>query len=204
MAKPYLKPNLSAEAWAEAALDAIARGGVSAVAVEPLAKELGVTKGSFYWHFSNREALLDAALELWERRETEAVLDKVRREKDPRLRIEVLFREVTGNRRTSPLYLALSAASNDPRIGSAVRRVAERRLDFLAECFTALGLGEEEARRRAIMAYSLYLGMLQLQRDARHALPRAGEVQRFVEEAVALLAPRASTSSSEEGADQRQ
>jgi AcrR family transcriptional regulator len=188
MAKPYLKPNLSAESWAEAALDAIARGGVSAVAVEPLAKELGVTKGSFYWHFPNREALLDAALELWERRETEAVLDKVRRE-DPRRRIEMLFREVAGNRRTSPLYLALSAASHDPRIGAAVRRVAEHRLGFMAECFVALGLGEEEARRRAIMAYALYLGMLQLQRDARHALPRAGEVQRFVEEAVALLAP---------------
>jgi AcrR family transcriptional regulator len=188
MAKPYLKPNLSAEAWAEAALDAIARGGVSALAVEPLAKELGVTKGSFYWHFSNREALLDVALDLWERRETEAVFAKVRRE-DPRLRIEALFREVTGNRRTSPLYLALSAASNDPRIGSTVRRVAERRLGFLAECFTALGLGEEDARRRAIMAHALYLGMLQLQRDARHALPRAGEVQRFVEEAVGLLVP---------------
>ena len=185
----YLKRTLSAERWAEAALDVIARDGVAAVAVEPLAKELGVTKGSFYWHFPNREALLEAALELWERRETGGVIDKVRREENPRGRIETLFREVLGDRRTSPLYLALSAASGDRRIGAAVRRVAERRLEFMAECFAALGLGEEDARRRAVMAYSLYLGMLQLQRDAKHALPRSADMQRFVDEAVALLLP---------------
>lgn len=188
MPRAYLKSNLTAESWAEAALDAIARDGVSAVAVEPLAKALGVTKGSFYWHFPNRDALLTAALELWERRETEAVLQKARRE-DPRRRIEVLFREVAADRRASPLYLALSAAANDPRIGAAVRRVAEGRLAFMTECFTALGLAEDEARRRALMAYAMYLGMLQLQRDNRFALPAAGEFERFVDEVVAVLAP---------------
>src|SRR3546814_8458026 len=50
--------RLSAEDWAQAALDLIAEQGVSAVAVEPLARRLGVTKGSFYWHFPSREALL--------------------------------------------------------------------------------------------------------------------------------------------------
>lgn len=185
----YLRRTLSAEQWAEAALDAIARDGVAGVAVEPLAKNLGVTKGSFYWHFPNREALLEAALDLWERRETGEVIEKVRLENDPRRRIEVLFREVAGDRRTSPLYLALSAASGDPKIGAAVRRVAERRLGFMAECFAALGLGEEDARRRALMAYAMYLGMLQLQRDGRFALLSAGEFQRFVDEAAAVLAP---------------
>ena len=189
MPSTYLKSNLSAETWAEAALDAIARDGVSAVSVEPLAKALGVTKGSFYWHFPNRDALLAAALELWERRETQEVLERVRREEDPRRRIEILFREVSGDRRTSPLYLALSAASSDPKIGAAVRRVAERRLGFMTECFAALGLADDEARRRALMAYAMYLGMLQLQRDGRFALPSAGEFQRFVDEVVAVLAP---------------
>ena len=54
------------EQWAEAALGAIATGGIKAVAVEPLAARLGVTKGSFYWHFADRRALIDAALERWE------------------------------------------------------------------------------------------------------------------------------------------
>src|SRR5690606_7033358 len=58
--------RLSAADWAQAALDVIAEQGVSAVAVEPLARRLGVTKGSFYWHFPSRDALLQAALERWE------------------------------------------------------------------------------------------------------------------------------------------
>ena len=60
------KSRLSAEDWALAALDVIAESGLAAVAVEPLARRLGVTKGSFYWHFPSREALLVAALERWE------------------------------------------------------------------------------------------------------------------------------------------
>lgn len=185
----YLKNNLTGERWAEEALEVIAQSGVSAVAVEPLAKKLGVTKGSFYWHFANRDALLDAALTLWEKRETEEIIESVSREADPRQRIEALFWKVLGDRRTSPLYFALSAVSGDPRIGSAVRRVAERRLGFMTECFTALGMGEEEARRRSLMAYALYLGMLQLQRDARFALPRHEELKEFVDGALKLLVP---------------
>jgi AcrR family transcriptional regulator len=68
------KPSrLSAEDWAVAALDVIAETGLASVAVEPLAKRLGVTKGSFYWHFPSREALLIAALERWEKTEQETV-----------------------------------------------------------------------------------------------------------------------------------
>ncbi|HXD37565.1 MAG TPA: helix-turn-helix domain-containing protein, partial [Rhodanobacter sp.] len=58
--------RLSAEDWELAALQLIAEQGVGALAVEALARRLGVTKGSFYWHFRTREALLQAALERWE------------------------------------------------------------------------------------------------------------------------------------------
>ena len=60
-AAPARNARLSADDWAQAALDLIAEQGVSAVAVEPLARRLGVTKGSFYWHFPSRDALLQAA-----------------------------------------------------------------------------------------------------------------------------------------------
>ena len=49
------------EAWIEAALQALATGGPDAIRVEALAASLGVSKGGFYWHFENRQALLDAA-----------------------------------------------------------------------------------------------------------------------------------------------
>lgn len=58
--------SLTAEDWVRAAKRTIEERGVGAVAVEPLAKKLGVTKGSFYWHFENRDALLKATLERWE------------------------------------------------------------------------------------------------------------------------------------------
>src|SRR3954449_5662571 len=57
--------RLDAEAWIAAAFDALAEGGVDAVRVEPLAKALGITKGSFYWHFADRRTLLDAMLNTW-------------------------------------------------------------------------------------------------------------------------------------------
>ena len=70
---PTRNARLSADDWAQAALDLIAEQGVSAVAVEPLARRLGVTKGSFYWHFPSRDALLQAALERWEAVEQESI-----------------------------------------------------------------------------------------------------------------------------------
>ena len=60
-------PRLSAADWIGAAMEAIVESGVRAVAVEPLAVRLGATKGSFYHHFPNRDALILAALAEWER-----------------------------------------------------------------------------------------------------------------------------------------
>ena len=57
--------RLDTAAWIAAAFDALAEGGIDAVRVEPLAKALGITKGSFYWHFADRRALLDAMLAAW-------------------------------------------------------------------------------------------------------------------------------------------
>jgi AcrR family transcriptional regulator len=61
--------------WAEAALRALVRDGLKGVAVEPLARELGTTKGSFYWHFADRAALIEATLEHWEHRATTEMLE---------------------------------------------------------------------------------------------------------------------------------
>ena len=57
--------RLDAAAWIAAGFDALADGGIDAVRVEPLAKSLAITKGSFYWHFADRRALIDAMLAAW-------------------------------------------------------------------------------------------------------------------------------------------
>ncbi|MDZ7809259.1 MAG: TetR/AcrR family transcriptional regulator [Arhodomonas sp.] len=150
------RDTLRAEDWAEAALQAIAAEGMRGLSVEPLARTLGVTKGSFYWHFRNRKALLEAALALWERRETDEVLARAAEETDPRKRLARLFREADGSRRAGRLYLTLAGASDQPLIAAVVRRVMERRLQFLQECYRALGVTPEQAGARAVLACSMF------------------------------------------------
>lgn len=180
---------MTADAWAEAALEAIAETGVEAVAVEPLARRLGVTKGSFYWHFANRQALLQAALEQWERRETDEVLARAAQERDPRKRLARLFREADGSQRAGRLYLALAGAMENRPIQSVVRRVMKRRVEFLRECYTAMGLSAGEAWKRAVLAYSVFLGTLQLRRDAPDAIPAGEEFQEYMHSIGEALIP---------------
>ena len=71
------KNRLSAGDWQQAALDALSEAGLQGIAIEMLARRLGVTKGSFYWHFESRDALIQAALELWESQEQELVFGKL-------------------------------------------------------------------------------------------------------------------------------
>src|ERR1700733_15957828 len=82
MHKPRPGP-LTPGDWARAALAAIARGGIAAVAVEGIAADLGATKGSFYWHFKNRDALIQAALALWGQSCRESVIEDLEHEPDP-------------------------------------------------------------------------------------------------------------------------
>ena len=174
MPKPQ-KTMLTSRDWAEAALDAIGQRGVEGVAVEPIARDLGVTKGSFYWHFANREALLVAALQLWEARETDDVLERVRQETDPRARIQRLITEVNASRRASRIHTALSSATKPGFVRDYVERVSKRRLDFIQDCYAGLGLGAETARRWALMTFSVFLGALQIRRDLPGEGPAADE-----------------------------
>ncbi|MGN8157249.1 TetR/AcrR family transcriptional regulator [Salinisphaera sp. SWV1] len=188
------KNALSAQDWAEAALEAIGRRGVEGVAVEPLARELGVTKGSFYWHFANRDALLTAALARWEARETDEVLARVQQETDPRARIKRLVTEVNTSRRASRIYTALSSATKPSFVREYVERVSRRRLQFLIDCYAALGLGPGRARQWALQTYSVFLGSLQIRRDLPGEWPAAddpafADYVRFL--MVSLLPPEA-------------
>ncbi|WP_374118832.1 TetR/AcrR family transcriptional regulator [Allokutzneria sp. A3M-2-11 16] len=82
MAAPTLTPRGK---WIEEGLRALAAGGPETVRVDPLAKALGVTRGGFYWHFTNRQALLEEMLDAWERMGTDEVIERVETEGgDPR------------------------------------------------------------------------------------------------------------------------
>jgi AcrR family transcriptional regulator len=180
--------SLSSEKWAEAALDAIATAGVAQLSIESLARALGVTKGSFYWHFANRSALIKAAVTLWAQRETEDVLARLDSEPDPRKRIERIVEEAVGYKRKAAIYLALAAASDDSNIGPVLQRVVERRIAYLGACFEQLGV--PAPRHRALVAFSQYVGIMHTIRDAPESVPKKPEFEDFVKVAIETVIPR--------------
>lgn len=184
------KQSLTAEDWARAALDALASGGLDALAVEPLARHLGVTKGSFYWHFANREALLRAALELWEKNETVDVLSRVGDESDPYERIVKLFKHANAGYRSGRLYLAIAAAEDNPLVAEFVQRVSQSRMDYLYDCYRALGFAERPARQWARFAYATFMGNLQIRRDTPALMPRDAEFSEYLKLMIKTLIPR--------------
>ncbi|CRK56408.1 Transcriptional regulator, TetR family [Alloactinosynnema sp. L-07] len=160
------KPRLTRTDWITAALAALAEGGVSAVAVDPLAKRLDVTRGSFYWHFKSRDDLLLSALEWWEQEGTASVIERVGHLADPRERLRTLFHIALTEDPTDGLEPALVAHADDPLVAPALHRVTARRLDFLTTAYTDAGLAHDRARVQAVVAYSAYIGWTELRRAA--------------------------------------
>jgi AcrR family transcriptional regulator len=186
------KPRLTADDWLNAALDEIAGHGVHALAVEPLARRLGVTKGSFYWHFENRDALLKGAIELWERQEQEMLFDVVDAIADPRERLRRLFMRVSEELRTHIIYGELLKALDHALVKPIMSRVVKRRLDFVARAFRQIGLDRQQAQHRALLCYSVYAGFLQL--SLQLGMPRFNEhaeFEAFIDHTIAALIPAA-------------
>ncbi|MCL6619113.1 TetR/AcrR family transcriptional regulator [Thermomonas hydrothermalis] len=180
--------RLSAEDWTLEALDQIAEAGLASVAVEPLARRLGVTKGSFYWHFPSRDALLQAALERWERDE-QAAYGALESIANPTERLRTLFKLIAQHSKTHVIYSELLKAAGHPAVDAVLAHVLERRIGFLFKCFREAGLSQKDALNRARMTYAMYVGVLQLE------LPRFKNRQPiegfdgYIEHMMATLVP---------------
>jgi AcrR family transcriptional regulator len=195
MSKRAGKTLLTRQDWTRAALDALAEHGVAGVAVDRLARTLGVTRGSFYWHFRDRRDLIDAALEQWEREYTIELLPEAEAIHDPVERLRLVFREVY-ERPVEQIELTLALAADDPLVAPAVARVIRTRLDFLRRIFTDLGLADDEASDRAWLAYALYTGHHQLGRNPELHAARPARLDRIVH---LLIAPPVSPSNQTTG-----
>jgi AcrR family transcriptional regulator len=154
--------NLDEGAWVDAALDLLVRGSVDSVGIEPLAKILGVTKGSFYWHFKDRSALLRAMLRRWQQQATLSVIERLdHSQKTPAERLRQLFElpySTPKGRRGGQVELAIRGwARRDDLAASAVSEVDQVRMKFSVALFRSNGFREEEARARAYMVYACQL-----------------------------------------------
>ena len=112
--------RLTRDDWITAALAAIADGGLAAVGVEPLAARLGATQGSFYWHFENRDALLEAAIGRWEKETTTDVVAEITAAYDaPASQFRRLVADVIGRAEQDRVGPALASSAGPTRSGSA-------------------------------------------------------------------------------------
>ena len=152
---------LGSEEWILAALRALGRDGVQGVRVEVLAKELGVTKGSFYHHFSKRQDLLDAMVAVWRQLSTERVIEETdTATDDPAERLLELAKQVFGE---TGGYDNVDAAIRDwaavsAPVAAAVAEVDARRLTYVRDLLVGAGVPAEVAEDRANLMYRALIG----------------------------------------------
>ena len=153
---------LAPESWINAGLSKLAAGGVAAIRVEALARDLKVTKGSFYWHFKSRDEFLTRMLETWRKRATIAVIQRFDDNEGPpqsRLRrlLEMPFAS-KGSQEGAQIELAVRVwGRTDPRTAAILQEVDEMRLAYLTNLFTLIspsGITPAQAHAKAVLAYS--------------------------------------------------
>ncbi|MCP2342483.1 TetR/AcrR family transcriptional regulator [Actinomadura rupiterrae] len=147
------------EKWVEAGLEALASGGVDAVRIEALAKSLGVTKGGFYGYFADRDALLDAMLDTWERETTGDVLERIEREGGDVADKARLAGRLTFSERLRPIDLAVRDwARRDPDVADRLRRVDNVRMELLREAIGTFCDDPDEIEARSLLAFCAAIG----------------------------------------------
>lgn len=148
--------------WIHAGFAMLAAGGIDAVRVERLAAVLKVTKGSFYWHFRDRPALVAALLEAWQAEATSDIITRVEaRGGDAASRLAALLSIVF--RSDGRLDMAVRDwASRDAAARAAQAVVDQRRLAYVETLFLELGFGAPEALARARFAYQALIGQFSL------------------------------------------
>lgn len=178
--------RLDRDAWARAALVAFEESGPAGVAVVPLAKSLGVTRGSFYWHFESRDELFTEALELWEREHSDAIIDALASMPDPADRLAALGRAATS--KPPSIFIRLVRASDDRIAGAMLERSSSRRIEVLERAYRDSGLPAAAAKRRALIAYAQYVGLAFLLSEDPALLPNERARAAYARELNAVMA----------------
>jgi AcrR family transcriptional regulator len=157
MSAPTRTPRSS---WIEAGLRSLAAGGPDAVRIEPLAQALGVTRGGFYWHFDDRRALLEEILDSWERASVDEVIERVESEGgDSRAKVRRLSSLAASSEEPLKIDLAVRDwARREQTVADRLRRVDNRRMDYLRTLFGAFSPDEDDVEARCMVFYSLWIG----------------------------------------------
>lgn len=156
---PNTKPRLSAEDWTIGGLHLLAEEGLAGIKIDALAERLGVTKGSFYWHFKSLPAFLEAMADLYVERQNEqiATFNSVA-PADPRERLLAMMTRIS-NPHTTQLERAIRGwAYVNPKLARHVHRVDHWAHGVVKQCFEELGFNGHDAEMRAKTLYYAGIG----------------------------------------------
>jgi AcrR family transcriptional regulator len=149
--------QLSATDWLDAGLKALAANGVAALKADPLAKALGVSRGSFYWHFRDVDAYHTAVLARWRDIATERIIAAVEQHADLEDPLAYLLRRAFAAR--SDLEVAVrSWATHDAAARKTVRDIDQRRMTYIEALLKRSGMAADVSRARAQILYWAFLG----------------------------------------------
>lgn len=144
--------------WISQGLRALTEGGPDAVRIEPLAKQLGVSRGGFYWHFEDRDALLAAMLDTWEQATTEEVAGLLDSQGgDTAAKLRRLFALTSPGVVKTDLAIR-DWARRDQAVAERLRRIDNRRMDHLRSLFAGLSADPGEVEARCLLTFSLLIG----------------------------------------------
>lgn len=170
--------RLGRQDWIDAGMAALAADGPDAVAIEPIASALGATKGSGYWHFANRSALVEATMDEWLRLRTDEIISAV--EADGGTAHErlgrLLARVSTAVERSVGEAAIMSSA--DPVVQQRMQVAVARRIEYLAVLLEQGGLTRAVARSRAVLAYATFSGYAVLAATVPDLLPKTPQARR--------------------------
>lgn len=169
--------------WLNFALDVLVKKGPEHLKIIPLCELKGVTKGSFYHHFKNRDVFIDHLMEHWYQTATQGFIDQV----DPNLpalqRLQALDRIIDSNSMEAERHIR-AWALKEPSIGQHLEKIDQQRRDYLAACYQELGLPQQQAQDVALIAYANFLGMTQI-----YPAPAPDDIERVTNIAMKALIP---------------
>lgn len=144
------RQRLTRQDWIDASLELLSEAGIGSVSIDQLATRLGITRGSFYHHFSDRQELLDALLLYWEEEWTIKIRDQLQAfGLDASATLIALMRAIRANRAADYDAPVRAWALHDETAREVVQRVDKIRLDFIRKQFEKLGFAELDAENRA-------------------------------------------------------
>ena len=180
------RAQLDRTEWIEAATDVLADQGVDGMRVEVLAKNFGVTKGSFYWHFKDRQDLFNAVLQTWKEGRIRDINKQTSsapgREREQLMHVIDVY-SANRNRKGISIELAVRDwARRDAQTAAVVEEVDTYRLECTRKLFVASGLSDAEAKSRSLMLYAYVFGQSLMAYDRYD--PKVIDFKRWIAERI--------------------